>query len=70
MDVSRMMEIIGISLAISGPFILLILGIMFVSSHKRMAQAQEETAKAQTELVKQLANIAIELRHLSNSGRN
>ncbi|WP_133406539.1 hypothetical protein [Parashewanella tropica] len=65
MDITNTITFISALAALSIPLLLLILGIIFVSSHKRMAAAQEEAAKAQVELAKQLASISIELRHLT-----
>lgn len=53
---------------ISVPLMLLFLLIFYVSAQRRSAAAEEQIAKAQTELVKQVVSIAIELRYLS--GRN
>lgn len=66
MDIMDSMTVISVLAGLGIPALLLILGIIFVASHKRMAAAQEAAAKAQTELVKQLASISIELRHLTN----
>lgn len=44
-----------------GLFFVLI--IIFVISHKRLAAAHQELADAHKEMTKQLAHIAIELRH-------
>ena len=51
--------IVGIGFPLLG----IVLAIIFVASHKRIAKAQEEMANAHSEIAKQLANIAIELRH-------
>ena len=51
--------IVGIALPLLG----LVLAIIFVASHKRIAQAQEEMANAHADIAKQLANIAVKLRH-------
>lgn len=69
MDFTGTISVITTLAAFSIPLLLLVLGIIFVASHKRIAAAQEETAKAQTELAKQLASICIELRHQSNGQR-
>lgn len=42
---------------------ILVLVIIFVVSHKRLAAAHKELADAHKEIAKQLASIAIELRH-------
>ncbi|KFZ38975.1 hypothetical protein HR45_00805 [Shewanella mangrovi] len=52
---------------ISVPIMLLSLLIFLVGAQRRQASALEQTAQAQAELVKQLASIAIELRHLGKS---
>lgn len=51
--------IVGIGFPLLG----IVLAIIFVTSHKRIAKAQEEMANAHSDIAKQLANIAIELRH-------
>lgn len=69
MDLTSPFSLIVFIATSSVPILLVILAIIFVASLKRMAVAQEQAAKAQAELVKQLANISIELRHMSNDKR-
>ncbi|WP_065187976.1 hypothetical protein [Shewanella woodyi] len=69
MGFANIIQLVGGVLAISVPFLLLMLIIMHVSSLKRIALAQEEAAKTQAELCKQLASITIEIRHLSDDGK-
>lgn len=57
------MDIFAVLLADSIPLIGIILAIIFVASHKRIAVAQEEMANAHSEIAKQLASISTELRH-------
>lgn len=52
---------------ISVPLMLLFLLIFYVSAQRRSAAAEEQIAKAQTELVKQVVSIAIELRYFGQT---
>jgi hypothetical protein len=54
---------ITLIVGIGFPLLGIVLAIIFVASHKRIAKAQEDMANAHSEIAKQLANIAIELRH-------
>lgn len=69
MGFANIIQLVGGVLAISVPFLLLMLIIMCVASLKRIAQAQEEAAKTQAELCKQLASIAVEIRHLPGDAK-
>jgi len=54
---------ITLIVGIGFPLLGIVLAIIFVASHKRIAKAQEDMANAHSEIAKQLANMAIELRH-------
>lgn len=59
-----MFSSIAMVLVVSAVYLLaLVLVIIFVVSHKRIASAHQELADAQKDIARQLANIAIELRH-------
>jgi hypothetical protein len=57
------MSPVSLIFAMAIPILSIVLAIIFVVSHKRIAHAHEEMASAHQEIAKQLASISIELRH-------
>jgi len=62
-SIGSVISTLGVLLMVSAPFMIIVLGVNFVSAHKRIASSQEELVKVQMEILKQLASLSIELKH-------